>query len=58
MDVIEPGDVIITRCTSPSWNTILAYAGALVTATGGLASHAAVIARELGIPAVIATAMS
>ncbi len=53
MDVIEPGDVIITRCTSPSWNTILAYAGALVTATGGLASHAAVIARELGIPAVI-----
>jgi pyruvate,water dikinase len=56
MDLIEPGDVIITRCTSPSWNTILAYAGALVTTTGGLASHAAVIARELGIPAVIGDA--
>jgi pyruvate,water dikinase len=60
LDVIEPGDVVITRFTSPSWNTILSHAGALVTTTGGLASHAAIIARELGIPAVIgdATAMT
>lgn len=60
LNVIEPGDVVITRFTSPSWNTILAHAGALVTTTGGLASHAAIIARELGIPAVIgdATAMT
>lgn len=56
MDIIQPGDVVITRCTSPSWNSILALAGALVTTTGGLVSHAAVIARELDIPAVIGDA--
>ena len=53
MDIIEVGDVVITRSTSPSWNSILALAGALVTTSGGLVSHAAVIARELYIPAVI-----
>lgn len=53
MAVIEPGDVVITRFTTPSWNSILALAGAVVTTTGGLVSHAAVIARELDIPAVI-----
>jgi len=52
-DLIEPGDVIITRATSPTWNVLLGYAGALVTTTGGLLSHAAVLARELGIPALI-----
>jgi pyruvate,water dikinase len=53
MTTFEPGDVIVTSATSPAWNTMLAHAGALVTANGGLVSHAAVIARELGIPAVI-----
>lgn len=53
MAIIEPGDVVITRFTSPAWNSILALAGAVVTTTGGLVSHAAVIARELDIPAVI-----
>jgi pyruvate,water dikinase len=53
MSIIEPGDVVITRSTSPSWNSILALAGALVTTSGGLVSHAAVIARELDIPAVL-----
>ena len=53
MRTFEPGDVIITSATSPAWNTVLVHAGALVTANGGLVSHAAVIARELGIPAVI-----
>lgn len=53
MDLIELGDVVVTRSTSPSWNSILALAGALVTTSGGLVSHAAVIARELDIPAVI-----
>jgi pyruvate,water dikinase len=56
MATMEPGDVVITRFTSPSWNSILVYAGALVTTTGGLLSHAATIARELGIPAVIGDA--
>jgi len=52
-ELIEPGDVIITTATSPTWNVLLTYAGALVTTTGGLLSHAAVLARELGIPALI-----
>ena len=56
MSIIEPGDVVITQVTSPSWNSILALAGALVTTSGGLVSHAAVIARELDIPAVIGDA--
>ncbi len=43
----------MTAATSPSSNTVLAHAGALVTATGGLVSYAAITARELGIPAVI-----
>ena len=51
--LVEPGDVLITSATSPSWNVVLAHAGALVTTAGGLLSHAAVIARELGIPAVL-----
>lgn len=53
LDLIEPGDVLITAATSPSWIVVLVQAGALVTTTGGLLSHAAVIARELGIPALI-----
>jgi pyruvate,water dikinase len=53
MDLVEVGDVVFTAATSPAWNVVLAEAGALVTAHGGLMSHAAVIARELGIPAVI-----
>jgi pyruvate,water dikinase len=52
-DLIEPGDVVITQSTSPTWNVVLGYAGAVVTTSGGLLSHAAVLARELGIPAVI-----
>lgn len=52
-DAMEPGDVVITTFTSPSWNVILADAGAIVTTTGGLVSHAAVFARELGIAAVL-----
>jgi rifampicin phosphotransferase len=56
LELIEPGDVVVTRFTSPSWNSILVLAGAIVTTTGGLVSHAAVLARELGIPAVVGDA--
>ncbi len=56
MSVFAPGDVIVTTATSPSWNALLVHAGALVTANGGLVSHAAVTARELGIPAIIGDA--
>ncbi len=55
-DLMVPGDVVVTRFTSPSWNAVLVGAGALVTTTGGLTCHAATIARDLGIPAVIGDA--
>jgi len=47
------GDVLVVPCTTPAYNMVLAMAGAVVTAEGGVLSHAAVLARELGIPAVI-----
>ncbi len=49
----EPGDVLVTPYTVPTINSVLAMAGAVVTEEGGLLSHAAVIAREFGIPGVI-----
>jgi pyruvate,water dikinase len=50
---LEPGDVLVVRATSPAFNAVLMVAGAVVTADGGPMSHAAVLARELGIAAVI-----
>lgn len=50
---MEPGDVLITRATSPAFNLVLGIAGGLVTVHGGPMSHAAVLSRELGLPAVI-----
>lgn len=56
IEKLEPGDVLVVRATSPAFNAVLAIAGAVVTANGGLLSHAAVLARELGIPAVVGAA--
>ncbi|HUW03987.1 MAG TPA: PEP-utilizing enzyme [Acidimicrobiales bacterium] len=53
---MEPGDVLVAPFTSPTYNAVLAMAGAVVTEEGGLLCHAAVIARELGLPAVIGAA--
>ncbi len=50
---LDPGDVLVVRATSPAFNAVLAIAGGVVTADGGAMSHAAVLARELGIPAVV-----
>ena len=50
---LEPGDVLVVRVTSPAFNAVLPLAGALVTEHGGAISHAAIAARELGIPAVV-----
>jgi pyruvate,water dikinase len=50
---IEPGDVLVTRATSASFNVILPLLGAIVTDRGGALSHAAIVAREYGIPAVV-----
>lgn len=53
LDRLESGDVLVVACTTPAYNLVLSLCGAVVTAAGGPMSHAAVIARELGIPAVI-----
>lgn len=53
LDVLEPGDVLVVAGTTPAYNLVLSIAGGIVTADGGPMSHAAVIARELGIPAVV-----
>ncbi|MGQ0805841.1 MAG: PEP-utilizing enzyme [Actinomycetota bacterium] len=53
---MEPGDVLVTPTTTPAFNAVLAIAGGLVVEEGGLVSHAAVMARELGIPAVVGVA--
>jgi len=48
----RPGDVLVCRATSPAWTPLLARAAAVVTETGGVLAHAAIVARELRIPAV------
>lgn len=53
IEKLEPGDILVVRATSPAFNVVLAIAGAVVTSSGGAMSHAAVLARELGIPAVV-----
>lgn len=50
---LEPGDVIVATVTSPAFNAVLPLASALVVEHGGLVSHAALVARELGIPAIV-----
>jgi pyruvate,water dikinase len=53
MSAMEPGDILVVPCTTPAYNVVLSIAGAVVTADGGPLSHAAVLAREFGIPAVV-----
>lgn len=50
---MEPGEILVTKATSPAFNLVLSMAGGLVTVAGGPMSHAAVLSRELGLPAVI-----
>jgi pyruvate,water dikinase len=54
-DKLQPGDVLVCPITSPVWSVLFAKVGALVTDSGGVLSHPAIIAREYGIPAVVAT---
>ena len=52
---LERGDVLVTRNTSAAFNVVLPLLGAIVTDRGGQLSHAAIVAREYGIPAVVST---
>jgi pyruvate,water dikinase len=52
---IQAGDVLVCPVTSPTWSVIFPTVGALITDTGGILSHPAIIAREYGIPAIVAT---
>lgn len=53
MDLMQKGDVLVTDMTDPDWEPIMKIASAIVTNRGGRTCHAAIIARELGIPAVV-----
>ncbi|TCV90200.1 phosphoenolpyruvate synthase [Sulfurirhabdus autotrophica] len=53
MERVQPGDVLVTDMTDPDWEPVMKRASAIVTNRGGRTCHAAIIARELGIPAVV-----
>ncbi len=53
---LRPGEILVTRYTDPAWTPLFFTAGALVTEIGGVLSHGAVVAREVGLPAVVGVA--
>jgi pyruvate,water dikinase len=52
-DKLVAGDIVVTDLTSPDWDPILKNAGAIITNKGGRTSHASIVARELGVPAIV-----
>lgn len=55
---LEPGDIMVAETTAPPWTPLFAAVAAVVTDTGGILSHCAVVAREYGIPAVVGAGMA
>lgn len=55
MHQIEPGEILVTEMTDPDWEPIMKIAGGIITNRGGRTCHAAIVSRELGIPAVVGT---
>lgn len=55
MHALDPGDVLVTTRTDPDWEPIMRRAAAIVTDSGGRTCHAAIIARELGVPCIVGT---
>ncbi len=55
MHQIEPGEILITDMTDPDWEPIMKIAGGIITNRGGRTCHAAIISREIGIPAIVGT---
>ncbi len=53
MDQVKPGDILVTDMTDPDWEPVMKLASAIVTNRGGRTCHAAIIAREMGVPAVV-----
>lgn len=53
LDVFEEGDVLVAETTSPDWEPVMKIASAIVTNSGGRTCHAAIVSRELGIPAIV-----
>ncbi|GEP93597.1 phosphoenolpyruvate synthase [Chitinophaga terrae (ex Kim and Jung 2007)] len=53
--MLKPGDIVVTTITSPDWDPVLKKVGAIVTDSGGRTSHASIVARELGVPAIVGT---
>ncbi len=56
LETVRPGDVLVAETTSPDWEPVMRRAAAIVTEHGGRTCHAAIIARELGIPAIVGVA--
>jgi pyruvate,water dikinase len=56
LDQVQDGDILVTRITAPSWGPVFGRVGAVVTDVGGIMSHAAIVCREYGLPAVTGTA--
>lgn len=52
-DKLKPGEIVVTDVTSPDWDPILKNAAAIITNKGGRTSHASIVAREIGVPAVV-----
>ena len=55
-DQLQPGEILVCSYTNPSWTPLFSYAAGVVTDTGNAVSHAAIVAREYGIPAVMGAA--
>ncbi|NOR56802.1 MAG: phosphoenolpyruvate synthase, partial [Sulfurovum sp.] len=55
LDEFEEGDVLVAKTTSPDWEPVMKIASAIVTNSGGRTCHAAIVSRELGIPAIVGT---
>lgn len=54
-DALQNGDILVTNLTSPDWDPILRKVGGIITNKGGRTSHASIVARELGTPAIVGT---
>lgn len=54
-EALQPGEIVVTEITSPDWDPILKKAAAIITDKGGRTSHASIVAREMGVPAIVGT---